>query len=96
MAVSPVNMLTNFAGAYNSLVPLKFSAIARSETNVLLSFPTATGPSGSTGPEYEVLTNAVPGSANWVSATNVTGNGAVQTVILPAALSRLFFRLRVP
>jgi len=96
MIFSPTNSLLNFSGQSNSIVPLRFSSIVNAGTNVLLTFPTATGPNRTIGPTYEVLTNSTLNSANWASLTNVVGDGTVQTPAIPASAPQLFFRLRVP
>jgi hypothetical protein len=96
MVISVTNSPANSAGGSNSIVPVGFSSAARSGTSILLTFPTATGTNGTTGPQYEARTNGTLGSANWASFTNVTGDGTVKTVAIPIGAPRLFFRLRVP
>jgi hypothetical protein len=96
MVFSPTNSPANFGGGSNSIVPVRFSSVARSGTNVVLTFPTATGTNRTTGPQYEVQTNHTLGSANWGSFTNVTGDGTAKSVAIPIGPPWQFFRLRVP
>ena len=96
MVFSPTNSLLNFAGQSNSIVPLRFSSIINTGTNVLLAVPTATGPNLTTGPTYEALTNGTPDGVGWAPFTNFTGDGTVHTLGIPANAPQLFFRLRVP
>ena len=96
MVFAAKNSPVNFAGASNSIVPVKFSSAARSGTNMVLTFATATGTNATAGPNYGVQTNGVLGSTNWVTFTNVAGNGTVKTITTPIKATRQFFRLRVP
>jgi hypothetical protein len=96
MGFSVTNSPQNFAGQSNSIVPVTLSSAVSSGPNILLTFPTATGPNGATGPQYEVLTNGDLGTANWGTSTNVTGDGTAKTVAIPISAPKLFFRLRVP
>ena len=96
MVLAPTNSLINFGDATNSIVPVRFSSVAQSETNLVLSIPTATGPNVTEGPQYEVQTNSTLGTTNWGSVTNLTGDGTVQTATIPNSAPSLFFRLSVP
>jgi len=96
MVFSANNSPVNFAGTFNSIVPVRFASVARSGTNIVLTFPTATGTNGTAGPNYAVQTNGVLGSPNWASFSNVVGNGTVKAVAIPIKAPQQFFRLRVP
>ena len=97
LMLSSTNSARNFANGSNTIVPLRFSSSAKSGTNALLTFATATGTNGTAGPNYAVQTNASLSSVNWGTLTNVAGNGATKTVSDSlAAASVRFYRLRVP
>jgi serralysin len=96
MVLSATNSPQNFAGGSNSIVPVRISSAVGSGINILLTFPTATGPNGTAGPQYEVLTNGALKDTNWAAFTNVTGDGTGKTVAIPISAPQLFFRLRVP
>ena len=96
MVFSATNSPQNFAGESNSIVPVRLLSAVSSGTNILLTFPTATGPNGTAGPQYEALTNGTLGDTNWAVFTNVAGDGTTQTVSIPNSAPQLFFRLRVP
>ena len=96
MVFSVTNSPQNFAGESNSIVPVRLSTAVSSGPNILLTFPTASGPNGTAGPQYEVLTNGTLGDTNWAAFTNVTGDGTANTVAIPISAPQLFFRLRVP
>lgn len=91
------NSPANFGGGSNSIVPLRFISNARTGSNFVVTFATATGTNGTAGPNYAVETTNVLGGVNWSTLTNLTGNGTVRTItnsINPS--SNQFFRLRVP
>jgi hypothetical protein len=96
MVFSVTNSPQNFAGRSNSIVPVRLSSAISSGPNVLVTFPTATGPNGAAGLQYEVLTNGILGDVNWAALTNVIGDGTAKTVTIPISAPQLFFRLRVP
>ncbi len=96
MVFAPTNSVTNFSGASNSVVPVRFSSVTVSGASILLTFPTATGPNQTTGPQYETQTNTTLGTTNWGSVTNLIGDGTVKTVAIPMNTPQLLFRLRVP
>ena len=96
MVLASVNTPVNLNGASNSIVPLRFASAAPSGGNMVLGFATARGTNGTTGPNYAVQTNGTLPGGTWATATNVTGNGALQTLALPMIGPRTFFRLRVP
>jgi hypothetical protein len=96
MVFAPTNFATSFSGASNSIVPVRFSSVTVSGTSMLLTFPTATGPNQTIGPQYEAQTNSTLGTTNWGSVTNLIGDGTVKTVAIPTSAPQLFFRLRVP
>jgi hypothetical protein len=96
MILSATNSPANFAGQSNSIVPLRFSSTLKNGTNILLTFPTATGPDGTIGLHYEAQTNGPLSGASWASFTNILGDGTVKTLTMPLSAPRLFFRLRVP
>lgn len=96
--VVPTNSPRNFALQSNTIVPVKILAANKTDTNFLVSFRTATGVNGSAGPNYAVEGTGAFSPPNWSSATNVTGNGATQTIAftLDSGATNRFFRLRVP
>ncbi len=87
----------NFGGAFNSLVPLRFTSIVQNGGDVVLTFPTATGTNGTVGLNYAVQsTNALGGPA-WTTFTNLTGNGTLRSITNPIGTDPVqLFRLRVP
>ncbi|MEY2429924.1 MAG: hypothetical protein QOJ40_2809, partial [Verrucomicrobiota bacterium] len=96
MVFAANNSPVNFAGAFNSIVPVRFTSAVRNGTNMVLTFATATGTNGTAGPNYEVQTNGVLASTNWATFTNVAGDVTIKTVVTPIRAPQQFFRLRVP
>ena len=91
------NQPISFAPATNSLVPLRFTSIVQSGSDVVLSFRTATGTNGSAGPNYALQSTNTLGGSAWTSLTNVAGNGSLRTITIPiGSAPSEFFRLRVP
>ncbi len=91
------NSPLNFRAVSNSIVPLRFLSTAQSGSNFVVTFATATGTNGTTGPSYALQTTNALGGTNWVTLTNLTGNGTVRSItnsISPNAIQ--VFRLRVP
>jgi len=95
--VVPTNSPRNFNDQSNSIVPVKFLSANRAGTNFVMSFRTATGPNGSAGPNYGVEFKNAPTNGNWISLTNIAGNGTTKSVsnAITSSPERLF-RLRVP
>jgi hypothetical protein len=96
MVFSATNSPQNFVEESNSIVPVRLSSAVSTGINILLTFPTATGPNGTAGPQYETLTNGTLGDTNWAAFASVTGDGTAKTVTIPISAPQLFFRLRVP
>ena len=97
MIPSPANSPKNFNNEANSIVPVKVQSIVNSSNSFILSFATATGPNGSSGPNYGVEFNDVINGTNWQPLTSIGGDGTVKTVTdtNPPDPQR-FYRLRVP
>jgi hypothetical protein len=89
MVVSATNSPKNFTGASNSIVPVKFQPASLNGT-------TATGTNGTAGPNYAVEKRDNLTVTNWITISNVTGNGASKTVNIPATAPQGLYRLRVP
>ena len=97
MIAVTTNQPISFAPATNSLVPLRFLSIVPGGADVVLTFATATGTNGTAGPNYAVQSTNTLGGANWITLTNLTGNGALRSVTNPISSEPAqFFRLRVP
>lgn len=97
MIAVTTNGPVNFGGAFNSLVPLRFTSIVQSGGDVVLTFPTATGTNGTAGPNYAVQSTNAFGGTDWTTLTNLPGNGSLRSVTnLIGADPLQFFRLRVP
>ncbi len=95
--VAPTNSPRNFFFQSNVIVPMKFLAANRTDTNFVMSFRTATGVNGGAGPNYAVEATGAVAPASWAVATNRPGNGTTQAVAIPIiAGTNQFFRLRVP
>lgn len=92
----PTNSPKNFAGQSNTIVPVKFLAATRGTNSVGVSFRTATGVNGSTGPNYALQGNDTFGTANWITISNVTGDGTTKTVSLSPTGAVQVFRLKSP
>lgn len=91
------NSPRNFNQQSNVIVPVKFLAANKTDTNFVVSFRTATGVNGSAGPNYAVEGTGAFGPASWSAVTNFIGGGVTQTVAIPiTAGTNQFFRLRVP
>lgn len=91
------NSPANFGGGSNSIVPLRFLSNARAGSNFIVTFATATGTNGAAGPNYALQTTSALGGTNWITLTNLSGNGSVRTITNSiSASSNQFFRLRVP
>lgn len=91
------NSPRNFYNQSNAIVPVKFETAVANGGNFVISFPTATGPNGSTGPNYAIEAKGDATSSSWIVATNLTGNGTTQSVALPIQMdTNRFFRLRAP
>ena len=84
-------------GQFNTIVPVKFLSANVANNNFVMSFRTATGPNGGIGTNYAVEALSAISSTNWVTVSNLTGNGTTKTVAIPfSPFSNKFFRLRVP
>lgn len=95
----PTNSPKNFAGQSNTIVPVKFLAATGGDTNrtnIVVSFRTATGVNGSTGPNYALQANDTFGTANWNTISNVAGNGTTKTISISPTGSMRVFRLKSP
>jgi hypothetical protein len=91
------NSPKNYNGQSNTIVPVKFLSANVVNPNFVMSFRTATGVNGGTGPNYAVEALSAITSTNWVAISNVTGNGTTRTVGIPfSPFSNKFFRLRSP
>jgi hypothetical protein len=94
---SVVNLPKNFSDQSNSIVPVKFSSALVLNTNFVMSFRTATGVNGSTGPNYHVEYKDSLTSTNWSSLATVPGNGTTKSVSNAlSSASQRFFRLHAP
>lgn len=97
MTTVTTNSPRNYANQSNSIVPVKIGSAARLNSDLVISFATATGPNGAAGPNYAVETKSDAASTTWSPATNVTGNGTTKSVALPIQFEEnKLFRLRAP
>lgn len=95
--VTGTNSPKNFSGQANSIVPVRFESAGLAGTNFVMSFRTATGVNGSTGPNYTIEYKNVLPDANWTALTIVPGDGRTHSVSNATALAAQgFFRLTVP
>jgi hypothetical protein len=96
-ATAVTNSPKNFNDQANTIIPLRFLSSSKSGTNFVMTFRTATGTNGSTGPNYGVEFKSLLSDPNWSNLANVAGDGATKSVtnVLATAPHRLF-RIRVP
>jgi hypothetical protein len=91
------NQPISFTPATNTLVPLRFTSIVQNGGDIVVTFPTATGTNGTVGPNYAVQSTNALGGTNWITLTNLTGNGSIRSITNPIGSDPAqFFRLRVP
>lgn len=97
VVVAPTNSPRNFAAQSNSIVPVKFLSANRVNSDLQITFRTATGVNGAAGPNYAIEAADALDAATWAVATNVGGNGGSHTIAIPInTASNQVFRLRVP
>ena len=96
-AITGTNLMVNFGFVTNTIVPVRFSSSQPIDTNLVMTFPTATGTNGSAGPLYTVEYKNLFTDSTWTSLTSVQGDGTVQSVSnATSSASQRFFRLNVP
>jgi hypothetical protein len=91
------NSPKNFSGQANSIVPVRFTSSRLVDTNLVMTFRTATGVNGTAGPIYTIEYKNFLTDLSWTQVTSVPGDGTTHSVSnATASAAQRFFRLKVP